>query len=152
MSSNRLIYDTCAYKHELSQSVGPLQYVLNPMKYENSNKCRMDLGVVGGTAVSHIKGNLVDLETDLRGQTRRTTKCPTKLYQSPCPKGDMNNCQPGNINIMGDPSQTQRNINTQMLHLPSCQMIRYRPTPIPPELNFNHSVYRNNVAPHNNRQ
>ena len=81
MSSNRLIYDTCAYKHELSQSVGPLQYILNPMKYENCNKCRMELGIVGGTAVSHIKGNLVDLETDLRGQTRRTTKCPSKLYQ-----------------------------------------------------------------------
>ena len=37
MSSNRLIYDTCAYKHELSQSVGPLQYTLNPIKFENVN-------------------------------------------------------------------------------------------------------------------
>ena len=26
----------------------------------------MELGIVGGTAVSHIKGNLVDLENDLR--------------------------------------------------------------------------------------
>ena len=136
MSSNRLIYDTCAYKHELSQSVGPLQYVLNPIKYENCNKCRMELGIVGGTAVSHIKGNLVDLETDLRGQTRRNTRCPTKLYQNPCPTGDMNNCHPSNINIRGDPSQTQRDINTQMLHLPSCQMIRYRPTPLPPQMNM----------------
>ena len=149
MSSNRLIYDTCAYKHELSQSVGPLQYILNPMKYENCNKCRMELGIVGGTAVSHIKGNLVDLETDLRGQTRRTTKCPTKLYQNPCPKGDINNCQPGNINIVADPSQTARDINTQMLHLPSCQMIRYRPTPIPPALDFNHKVYRGNMPGYN---
>ena len=64
MSSNRLIYDTCAYKHELTQSVGPLEYVLNPMKYENCNKCRMELGLVGGTAVSHVKGNLVDLIED----------------------------------------------------------------------------------------
>ena len=94
MSSNRLIYDTCAYKHNLQQSVGPLEYVLNPMKFENSSKCRIDLGVVGGTAVSHVRGNLVDLETDLRGQTRRTTKCPTKLYQNPCPQGDINNCKP----------------------------------------------------------
>tara|TARA_Y100000389_G_C17335556_1_gene450437 strand:+ start:229 stop:690 length:462 start_codon:yes stop_codon:yes gene_type:complete len=147
MSSNRLIYDTCAYKHELSQSVGPLQYVLNPMKYENANKCRMELGLVGGTAVSHVQGNLVDLETDLRGQTRRTTKCPTRLYQNPCPKGDINNCQPGNIQIRGDPSQTARNVNTNMLHLPSCQMIRYRPIPIPPALDFNHRVYRNDFKP-----
>ena len=73
--------------------------------YENANKCRIDLGVVGGSNVSHIKGNLVDLETDLRGQTRRTTKCPTRLYQNPCPRGDMNNCQPPNINIRGNISK-----------------------------------------------
>ena len=55
MSSNRLIYDTCAYKKELDQSVGPLSYVLNPIKYENCNKCRMELGIVGGSQVSQIK-------------------------------------------------------------------------------------------------
>ena len=150
MSSNRLIYDTCAYKHELSQSVGPLQYTLNPIKFENVNKCRMELGVVGGTAVSHVKGNLVDLETDLRGQTRRQTKCPSRLYQNPCPTGDINNCKPSNIHIRGDPSQTKRSIDTNMLHLPSCQMIRYKPIPLPTKLDFNHSVYRSDVKPYSN--
>ena len=76
MSSNRLMYDTCEYKTRIGESVGPLEYMLNPIRYENCNKCRMELGTVGGTNVSHIKGNLVDLETDLRGQTRRHTKCP----------------------------------------------------------------------------
>ena len=66
MSSNRLSYDTCEYKQRLNESVGPLAYMLNPMRYENCNKCRMELGVIGGTGVSHIKGNLVDLETDLK--------------------------------------------------------------------------------------
>ena len=142
MSSNRLIYDTCAYKHNLQQSVGPLEYVLNPMKFENSSKCRIDLGVVGGTAVSHVRGNLVDLETDLRGQTRRTTKCPTKLYQNPCPQGDINNCKPGTIHIPGDPSQTERSIDTTMLHLPSCQMMRYKPTPLPTAMDLNHNNFK----------
>ena len=142
MSSNRLIYDTCAYKHNLQQSVGPLEYVLNPMKFENSSKCRIDLGVIGGTAVSHVRGNLVDLETDLRGQTRRSTKCPTKLYQNPCPQGDINNCKPGTIHIPGDPSQTERTIDTTMLHLPSCQMMRYKPTPLPTAIDFNHNNFQ----------
>jgi hypothetical protein len=150
MSSNRLIYDTCAYKNELTQSVGPLEYVLNPMKYENCNKCRMELGLVGGVAVSHIKGNLVDLETDLRGQTRRTTKCPSKLYQNPCPTGDINNCKPANIQIMGDPSQTERQINTQMLHLPSCQMIRYKPIPLPTAMDFNHGNFKQSLCGNKN--
>ena len=36
---------------------GPLAYNLDPVRYENCNKCRMDLGVIGGTGVSHIRGN-----------------------------------------------------------------------------------------------
>lgn len=149
MSSNRLIYDSCAYKHDLVQSVGPLEYMLNPIKFENTNKCRMELGLLGGSAVSHVKGNLVDLETDLRGQTRRSTKCPTKLYQNPCPKGEMNACKPGTIHIQGDASQTERTIDTTMMHLPACQMIRYKPVPLPDQLDFNHKNFNNNVSPHN---
>ena len=76
MSYNRLRYDQCAYKTEINQSVGPLEYFLNPMKYENCQKCRHEFGLVGGSDVSQIKGNLVDLENDLRGQTRQNTKCP----------------------------------------------------------------------------
>ena len=97
MSSNRLIYDTCAYKHELSQSVGPLEYVLNPMKFENCNKCRMELGIIGGSSVSHIKGNLVDLETDLLGITRKASLCPTEKFVSNCASGNMASCRPNNI-------------------------------------------------------
>ena len=152
MSFNRLSYDTCAYKHSLAESVGTLSWVLDSSRFENCNKCRVEFGVVGGTNVSHIKGNLVDLETDLRGQTRRTTKCPTKLYQSPCPNGDMNNGKPGPIHIPGDASQTERTIDTQMLHLPSCQMIRYKPTPLPGKLDFNHKQFNNNVQGYDPRQ
>lgn len=131
MSSNRLIYDTCAYKTNLKQSVGPLAYQLNPLRYENCNKCRIELGTVGGTAVSHIKGNLVDLETDLKGITRKTSLCPSKKYQSPCPTGDINNCHPKSINIPASSCNEARNINTELVHLPSCQMIRYKPVPLP---------------------
>ena len=78
MSSNRLMYDTCEYNTRLNESVGTLEYTLDPIRYENCNKCRMELGVVGGSAVSHIQGNLVDLETDLMGITRKASLCPTK--------------------------------------------------------------------------
>ena len=59
MSYNRLRYDQCAYKTEINQSVGPLEYLLNPMKYENCQKCRHEFGLVGGTNVSNIKGSRV---------------------------------------------------------------------------------------------
>ena len=82
MSSNRLIYDNCEYKTKLNESTNPLNYMLNPIRYENCNKCRMELGVVGGTAVSHIQGNLVDLETDLMGITRKASLCPSQKFSS----------------------------------------------------------------------
>jgi hypothetical protein len=136
MSSNRLKYDTCAYKKSLDQSVGPLSYVLNPIKYENCNKCRMELGIVGGTAVSQIRGNLVDLENDLRGQTRSASLCPDNHYQPSCKDGIGEKCQPRQLNIPGNSSNKPRTINTDLLHLPPCQMIRYKPVPLPPALDI----------------
>ena len=52
--------------------------------FENCQKCRHEFGLLGGTAVSHIKGNLVDLENDLRGQTRLLSHCPDKNYKPKC--------------------------------------------------------------------
>ena len=134
MSSNRLLYDTCAYRKELDESVGPLSYVLNPIKYENCNKCRMELGIVGGTNVSHIRGNLVDLENDLRGQTRSASLCPTKKYQPNCPNKIGDNCQPEKIVVKSNGCNKEKTIDTRLVHLPPCQMIRYKPVPLPPPM------------------
>ena len=137
MSSNRLIYDTCEYKTRLNESVGTLQYILDSGRYENCNKCRMELGVVGGTAVSHIQGNLVDLETDLMGITRKASLCPTKKFSSQCSTQNMASCNPNNI-VYSNNNGQQSVINTSKLHLPSCNMIRYKPIPLPPKPNFSH--------------
>lgn len=127
MSSNRLRYDHCSYKTDLSQSVGPLGYVLNPMKYENCRKCRHEFGLLGGTAVSHIKGNMVDLENDLRGQTRLASKCPDKKYQ------------PSKSNLIvldGNACNKPRTIDLTKVHLPSCQTIKLPPRLLPPPQNY----------------
>ena len=136
MSSNRLIYDTCAYKTRIDESVGPLAYVLNPMKYENCNKCRMELGLVGGNNVSRIEGNLVDLENDLRGTTRSASLCPDKQYQPSCEDKIGDECQPKQINLQERGCGEERKINTNLKHLPSCQMIRYKPVPLPKPMNI----------------
>ena len=136
MSSNRLMYDTCEYKTRLNESVAPLSHMLDSVRYENCNKCRMDLGVVGGTAVSHIRGNLVDLETDLMGITRKASLCPSQKFNSNCATGNMANCHPNNIVIQGQSCGKQRIIDTTPLHLPSCNMIRYKPIPMPPKMDL----------------
>jgi len=122
MSYNRLRYDQCAYKTEINQSVGPLEYLLNPMKYENCQKCRHEFGLVGGSDVSQIKGNLVDLENDLRGQTRQNTKCPGLKYAP---------TEGNTIQVAGTACNSSRQIDLTPVHLPPCQMLRFPPTVLP---------------------
>ena len=136
MSFNRLKYDTCAYKHEISESVGTLDWILDNNRFENCGKCRFEFGLVGGTNVSHAKGNLVDVESDLMGTTRLQTNCPTLKYINPCPNGDMNNCQPSQIVIQPNPGNSGRVIDTNMQHLQPCQMVRYKPVPLPEPISY----------------
>mgnify|MGYP006151638935 FL=1 len=135
MSSNKLMYDTCEYKTRLNESTDTLEYLLDPIRYENCNKCRTELGLVGGSGVSQIKGNLVDLEGDLFGITRKASLCPTKKYNSACATGDMNNCNNKKI-VYTDQFGKQQTIDTSKVHLPSCNMIRYKPIPLPPQPNY----------------
>lgn len=114
---NRLLYDSCAYDKQLQQSTDPLSYVINPLKYESCSKCRMELGIVGGTAVSHVKANLVDLENDLRLQTRPNTHCPSYKYLPP-KDGILQGKE--YIKPVVHPV-----IDTNMRHLKPCQMINY---------------------------
>ncbi len=105
MSSNRLIYDECAYQKTLQQSTGPYEYMLYPGKFENCAKCRIEFGTVGGNGVSLFSGNLVDLESDLRGQTRQASMCPSTMY---------------------NPNQR---MNGSLVNQPACQMQYYPKMP-----------------------
>jgi hypothetical protein len=128
MSLNRLSYDACAYNQTLSQSVSPLEYVLDPIKYENCQKCRMELGIVGGTAISHISGNLVDLENDLRNQNRPNTHCADYKYAPPT-----GNTIQGKEYIKPVEHPV---VDTRMKHLLPCQMISYGSVPAEPQMNL----------------
>lgn len=123
MSHNRTSYDVCAYEANLAQSVAPLQYALDPIKYEHCNKCRHEFGLIGGPSVSHVTGNLVDLENDLRGQTRPYTHCPTYKY---LPQTDNNLQGHEYIKPVEHPG-----VDTTLKHLPPCQMFAYPQIPLP---------------------
>ena len=75
------------------------------------------VGWVAGNNVSHVKGNMVDLESDLRNQTRFTSKCQSRVFL-PSDDGLVHNDKTKPINI--DP-----------LHLKSCQTIPYQAVPLP---------------------
>lgn len=144
MSSNRLIYDTCAYKKTLDQSTGPFSYSMYPGKFENCAKCRIELGQTGGNGVSLYSGNLVDLESDLRGQTRPASLCPAKHYQPMCRKP----------NSTGDGLPCDPATQYPLVNQPSCQMVRYPPVPMPPKTEIQSCpqpdvkrVYQNSCGP-----
>lgn len=121
MSFNRLAYDTCEYNQRLQQDISSLHFIMDPIKYEHKHKCRNEFGLLGGTNVSHIKGNMVDLENDLRGQNRPATNCAQYEYI------------PNNKNYVQGVEYLRPNhhpkVDTTPLHLPTCQMIDYPAIP-----------------------
>jgi hypothetical protein len=140
MSWNRLSADTCAYRNKLAQEVGEFAYVIDDCRYVNRNPRRVEFGLVAGNDVSIAK-NMVDIESDLKGQTRLASKCPTLYYQNPCPTGDMNTCKPKQIVIRGNPANMGRVLDTTLYHLPPSQFARYTSIPLDP--------YMGKRLPHN---
>lgn len=119
MSFTRPIYDPCAYSKELDESTSTLNYVLDPNKWYNCNECRNEFGLVAGNNVSRYSGNLVDLESDLRNQTRLYSRCPSKKYLPKC----KDSCK----HSSGTPCGSRACQPDNLYHLPSCQMIQYKP-------------------------
>jgi hypothetical protein len=71
-SSNRLIYDNCSYAQWVYASTEPLSYRMYMGKNENCGKCIDD-------KFWHPY-DLVDVESELRNQTRPTSKCGQFKY------------------------------------------------------------------------
>jgi len=132
MAFTKLKYDTCAYKNFLAESVGTYAYSISPLPYQHPTPRRIEFGIVGGNDVSIIRSNMVDLESDLKGQTRLASKCPTLDYQNPCPNTEMSMCKPQKVVIRGNPSNYGRVLDTQMMHLAPAQMFSYKPIQMDP--------------------
>lgn len=132
MSFNRLQYDTCAYKKDLKESLNVGCYQMYAGKYDNKNKCRIDFGIIGGNNVSLYKGNLVDLESDLRGQTRPMSLCPKHKFMPICK-------QPCSEGLPSGPIDCR----SELVDLPTCQMICYKPVTYaePPKGSFCPPLY-----------
>ena len=79
---NRLKYDQCATSMAQQTSVMPVQYQLDILKFEQSRPCFADIGIVGGSTTP-LGASRVDVENDLRGITRPSTKCQEYKY-TPC--------------------------------------------------------------------
>jgi hypothetical protein len=115
------------YLSNINDAYGPLltahwEKKENPQHYDDltsqfvsPNPQRHILGIVGGNEVSLIKGNMVDLESDLRGITIPITFAPWREYQPP----------QQNKEIIRENTKSNLAIDIQKAHLPAYQMIGY---------------------------
>ena len=100
----------------------PQNYTYMVTEYISPDPKRHILGLVGGNEVSVAGGNLVDLESDLRGINIPNTFAPWRKYQPPAA---------GAKEIVRDNLKTKITINTTPLHLPAYQMWAYPGMPAP---------------------
>ena len=130
MSFNRSLYDPCEYNTQLAENNSILTYNLDPTKFNRCNQCRVKRGVVGGNNVSLSGCNLVDVESDLRNQTRIYSSCPQWKYQPKC-KGT--NCGKYTGLPCGGCSQMPNAVN-----LPECNLVNYKPRITTTGINLNY--------------
>lgn len=82
MNFNRLNYDTCTYQHNLKQSMGVGNYILD-VPQVNCNACFPTdplKGAIGysPTVVPHEK--IIDIDSELIGIRRKASNCPVDKY------------------------------------------------------------------------
>ena len=111
-------------KHPWEQKENPQNYELMSCYGENPKPAQHILGIVGGNEVSLIKGNMVDLESDLKGINLPNTFCPWRQYQPP--KQDAKEIKRSTYKGAVD-------IDIRAKHLPAYQMWAYpgMPAPLP---------------------
>lgn len=113
--------DMTTVRDQQSQDI--FSYTQIPQKFEHPQKCRNALGLVGGSEVSNISGNMVDLESELLGITRSQSKCIARQYKPACPLGG-EGCpdSPGDLQYTNKSTGEKVTIHTKPLNLPTCQM------------------------------
>jgi hypothetical protein len=103
-------------KHPFEKQENPQGYTETPFAYVHKEPARHMLGLVGGNAVSLPRGNMVDVESDLRRLNFPLTKSPERQYQAP----------PLKQTVMERKSvKGSQSIDVRQRHLPSIQMWPY---------------------------
>lgn len=111
-------------KHPFETKENPQTYMEDVFTQVHKQPARHMLGLVGGNEVSLPKGNMVDVESDLRGLNIPLTYSPARQYQPPATSQST---------IYRKSTKGSVTINVAPRHLPAIQMWPYAATfaPIP---------------------
>lgn len=123
---NRLKYDECASRSALKDNVSIFSHTVDINRFLNKDTCLHGLGIPTRNSVSTVGpqpapdthynawSDMVALESDLRGQTRENTRCPSRKF---VPSGDVIKS-----NNRYKPSQKPIDASNKS-HLKACQII-----------------------------
>lgn len=80
MSFTRSRYDNCTYKHDLSETIGPGEYMTQTP--HNCDNCAYYAPGVNfnGKGVGLCSKQLIDVDSELLGITRRASQCPADKF------------------------------------------------------------------------
>lgn len=86
MSFNRLNYDTCEYKQNLAESIGPGDYMINKpnISCEPCYPFPPSIRLQHTGASVDMNQYMIDTDSELLGLTRKASKCPAKKYLPKC--------------------------------------------------------------------
>jgi len=79
-SFTRSSYDTCALKQKNSQSTDPFNWTTDSGVVENKETCFLAASPFMHNPYHSIPTNSIDIESDLRGQTRNLSKCSSHKF------------------------------------------------------------------------
>lgn len=104
-------------------------YTMIPQKFYHPNPGRNALGLVGGNEVTVVRGNLVDMESELLGITRDLSRYPAKKY---LPTLDSGESWPSvNLTFNERGTDKTKQISMAPRHLPTIQFNSYPGVPKP---------------------
>jgi hypothetical protein len=73
------LYDSCNLKKKEQESTGPFNWITDPI-YEIKEACHVDASPFMQNEFNSIPPKFVDIENDLRNQTRRLSRCPSSRF------------------------------------------------------------------------
>lgn len=121
MSSYQEAYEKPPMSSQMEKTENPQSYVYADYSVQHVKAARHILGLVGGNEVSGVKGNATDVESDLRGITRPTTRANSRQHQ-PLHMNQMS------IERTNAKYSTPLKINIEPAHLPTYQLWAYPAT------------------------
>jgi hypothetical protein len=82
MSWSRAKYDDCTYKHNLKETVGAGEYMTQtPKVCSDCIVLAPAFGLHGrGASAYHNVGNMIDVDSELMGITKKYSQCPTQKF------------------------------------------------------------------------